>query len=301
MIVNKRIAVLITVYNRKSKTLQCLEKLFAQSLPEKHTLEVYLTDDGCTDGTPESIRVLYPQVNIINGDGTLFWNRGMYRAWQEAAKDDYDFYLWLNDDTYLYGKALSHLIKASFEKRHTAIIVGATESSDHKVATFGGKDKYGKISLPNGTLSKIACFNGNIVWVPRHVYLKLGNLDYYYRHWKGDTDYGMRATKVGIEMFQAGEFLGECDLNYDKPLWCDPSIMLHKRIKLLFRPDGRNPREQFHFDIRYYGLLVAIYRSFRICLRCLFPILWLWFKRPDLYTQSLLQKMQTLKKSMLSQ
>ena len=25
----------------------------------------------------------------------------MYAAWQEAAKGNYDFYLWLNDDTYL--------------------------------------------------------------------------------------------------------------------------------------------------------------------------------------------------------
>ncbi len=30
----KHIAVLITVHNRKSKTLTCLEKLFAQTLPE---------------------------------------------------------------------------------------------------------------------------------------------------------------------------------------------------------------------------------------------------------------------------
>ena len=83
-----------------------MENLYKQVLPNYLRLDIYLTDDGCTDGTPEAIKRQFPKVHIIKGDGNLFWNRGMYRAWEEAAKQDYNFYLWLNDDSYLVDGAL---------------------------------------------------------------------------------------------------------------------------------------------------------------------------------------------------
>lgn len=89
--IEANIAVLLTVHDRKNKTLRCLENLYKQVLPNYLRLDIYLTDDGCTDGTPEAIKRQFPKVHIIKGDGNLFWNRGMYRAWEEAAKQDYNF------------------------------------------------------------------------------------------------------------------------------------------------------------------------------------------------------------------
>ena len=74
----KHIAVLMTVYNRREKTLKCLRNLFNQRIPTDFSLDVYLTNDGCKDGTPEALRSEFPQVRIIEGDGSLFWNRGMH-------------------------------------------------------------------------------------------------------------------------------------------------------------------------------------------------------------------------------
>ena len=48
------LAILLTVFNRKAKTLQCLQNLYVQLPIEEYTVSVYLTDDGCTDGTPET-------------------------------------------------------------------------------------------------------------------------------------------------------------------------------------------------------------------------------------------------------
>lgn len=109
--IEANIAVLLTVHDRKNKTLRCLENLYKQVLPNYLRLDIYLTDDGCTDGTPEAIKRQFPKVHIIKGDGNLFWNRGMYRAWEEAAKQDYNFYLWLNDDSYLFDGALFTLVR----------------------------------------------------------------------------------------------------------------------------------------------------------------------------------------------
>ena len=48
---NRRLAVLMTVHNRKQVTLSCLDALFKSHL-NGCRFDVYMTDDGCTDGTP---------------------------------------------------------------------------------------------------------------------------------------------------------------------------------------------------------------------------------------------------------
>ena len=271
----KLIAVLLTVHNRREKTLCCLQNLYKQDVPTGYQIDVYLTDDGCTDGTPEAIRIQYPQVHIVKGDGNLFWNRGMYTAWEAAAKNqDYDYYLWLNDDTFVYHTMLTILLTVSEEKENHAIIIGATQSLNHSQPTYGGRLSNGKIPIPNGTTVEVTHFNGNIVLVPMYIYHILGNLDYYFTHSKGDFDYGLRAKKKGIKIYQAGEYLGECDLHENIDKWCNPEIPFHQRWKALHRPTGMPPKETFHLEKRHCGLMKASFHYCTIYLRCLFPQLW---------------------------
>ena len=236
------IAVLLTVHNRKAKTLECLQRLYAQQPLEGYQVNVYLTDDGCTDGTPEAVRQQFPQVHIIHGDGNLFWNRGMYTAWQEAAKKDYEFC--------------------------------PTQSADHQTTTYGGRMANGQIAAVNGELTPIHHFNGNIVLIPRYVYRLLGNLDYYFIHSKGDFDYGLRAGKAGIKMYQVGTYLGECELHESLDKWCNPDVPFKQRWKMLHRPNGMPPKETFHLEKRHIGLFKAVFHYCTIYIRCILPQLW---------------------------
>lgn len=271
----KTLAVLLTVFNRKDKTLQSLERLYNLLPLDGYQVDVYLTDDGCTDGTPEAVAEHFPQVNIIHAKGDLFWNRGMWTAWDTAAKTkDYDFYLWLNDDTFVYDNMLKELIEATLETKEKAIIVGATESTDHSVITYGGRLKNGSIPKPDGSLMEVDYFNGNIVLIPWAVYKVLGNLDYYFTHSKGDFDYGMRAKKAGVAMYQTGEVLGECDAHPTFDKWCNPSVPFVQRWKMLHRPNGMPPKETFHLEKRHKGLLTACFHYFTVYARCIFPIFW---------------------------
>lgn len=271
----KTIAVLLTVFNRKDKTLQCLKRLYDILPLDDYQVDVYLTDDGCTDGTPEAVAKQFPQVNVIHAKGDLFWNRGMWTAWDTAAKaKDYDFYLWLNDDTFVYDNMLEVLIGAALETKEKAIIVGATESTDHSAITYGGRLKDGKLPTPNGRLVKVNHFNGNIVLIPQAVYHVLGNLDPYFTHSKGDFDYGMRAKKANIAMYQAGEVLGECDAHPTFDKWCNPNVPFVQRWKMLNRPNGMPPKETFHLEKRHKGLVKACFHYLTIYLRCLCPKLW---------------------------
>lgn len=268
------IAVLLTVHNRKAKTLECLQRLYAQLPLDGYQVDVYLTDDGCTDGTPEAISQQFPQVHIIHGDGNLFWNRGMYTAWQEAAKKDYDFYLWLNDDTLLLPNALKSLLISSQSKLNQAIIVAANRAKKEEKVTYSGHNKNGKIT-PNGSLQSCDTFNGNCVLIPRYVYQRLGNLDWKFRHAIGDLDYGYRAKRAGIEMYVSSEYLGICDNNPKLPAWARKEVPLMKRLKNLYSPLGyAEPIPFFHYERKNFGLMTAIKHFISIHIRVLFPQLW---------------------------
>ena len=88
----EKIAAILTVHNRKQKTLSCLQHLFSaidsynQQHEERIAVTVFLTDDGCSDGTAAAVRQALSErdIRILQGDGSLFWAGGMRCAWQAA-------------------------------------------------------------------------------------------------------------------------------------------------------------------------------------------------------------------------
>lgn len=272
----KHIAALLTVFNRKQQTLACLDRLFKQDIPEGYTLAVYLVDDGCTDGTTAAILEQFPKkVNIIQGDGTLFWNRGMHLAWTVAAKErDYDYYLWINDDTFIYDDCINRLLKESLEFDDKAIVVGSTcvVGNQNKIS-YGGWQN-GKIITNVTERQWCDAINGNIVLIPKYAYNILGMNDPYFRHAAGDTDYGLRAKEKGVECFIGKGIFGECDLHDRPTVWMDPSQPFNKRWSNFFSPLGNNPFEFFYFKKKHNGLLAASVTFCSMWIHFFFP--WFW-------------------------
>ena len=269
------IAVLLTVHNRKNKTLKCLQNLYSQELADGYSFDVWLTDDGCTDGTTKAITEFYPKVHIVRGDGNLFWNRGMHIAWEAAAAyHDYDFYLWLNDDTFFFFVTVSLMLSLSKETDYKSVIVGSIKSSINGNTTYGGHDKFGLMS-PDGTLRECKTFNGNCVLIPQYVYKQIGNLDWAYHHAIGDLDYGYRVGRAGLKSYITPKYVGSCELNSKLPAWARKEVPLRLRIKNLYSPLGyAEPRAYFHFDRKNFGLISAIKHFITIHVRLLFPQLW---------------------------
>lgn len=271
----KSIAALLTCHNRRPKTLMCLKALFGQEdFGEQYELKVFLVDDGSTDGTFEAVKEQFPQVKIIRGDGNLYWNRGMHLAWSEAAKEDFDFYLWLNDDTTLFSTALQDIMHCASLTDEKAIICGTTKSAVNGEITYGGRSKTKGLLEPNNQLQQCDYFNGNCVLVPKSVYKIVGNLDYMFSHSTGDWDYGLRAAKEGIKLFVSFFYIGTCEKHDSLPKWCSPSVELKERIKAFRTPLAVNPVQHFKFDLRHNGLVSAIKHYISIHLRLLFPSFW---------------------------
>lgn len=273
----KQIAILLTCFNRKEKTLACLQNLYQALLPDGYVFEVFLVDDGCTDGTSDAVKKDFPLVHIIKGNGELFWNRGMYTAWDVAAKkNDYDFYLWLNDDVKLFENSIDLMLKAAEETSFKSLICGATCSELDSTITYGGSkiDEDG-LTVPNGSIQECKIIHGNFVLVPRFVYNQLGNLNWAFKHAIGDFDYGLRAIEKGFKNYTAAEYIGTCESNPTLPKWCLKETPLKKRFKILYSPLGyAEPIPFFIYEKKHFGLIIAIKHFVTINLRALIPQLW---------------------------
>ncbi|MBQ7945239.1 MAG: glycosyltransferase family 2 protein [Bacteroidales bacterium] len=271
----KKIAALLTVYNRKDKTVQCLQNLFSQEgINVIYSIDVYLTDDGCSDGTSETVIGLFPDVNIIKGDGSLFWNRGMFSAWKKAAEKSFDYFLWLNDDTFLYSDSIVRLVKCSQDYPNIILVGSTCDISTKSSITYGGMDKHKNMIYDKKEPKPCYYMHGNIVLIPNYVYEKVGMNDPKYRHSLGDHDYGLMAQKLGINVYVAPGLYGECDRHESISTWKNPNVDLRTRWKAFFSPTGRNPFEFFYYRKKHFGVIPACKSFITNFIHVLFPSLW---------------------------
>jgi GT2 family glycosyltransferase len=243
-----KIAVLITCHNRRQTTLACLAGLFTQDLPSHVSLSTYLVDDGSTDRTSEAVSETYPEVKIISGDGSLYWNGGMRVAFEEALKSNYDYYLWLNDDTTLYPEAIAQLLTTyaglTEAEKELAIVVGGTCDPEIGEATYGGLVRNSswhplkfRVVPPDGEVKRCDTMSGNCVLIPRVVTQTLGNLESAFIHSKGDWDYGLRLGKKGGAVWLAPQYIGTCQEHLPNTnCWDNPDLTLRERVNMVLDP-----------------------------------------------------------------
>jgi GT2 family glycosyltransferase len=248
-------------------------------------LEIYLVDDGCTDGTGDAVREQFPKVNVVQGNGKLYWCGGMRLAWTEAMKKHYDYYLWLNDDTHIYKKTIHRLIDIAeaLTKREgvPVIVAGATCEPDSNVCTYSGvhingflrKPVFTKI-IPLNHPQRCDTSNGNCVLVPRDVAYLVGNLSKSFTHGMGDYDYGLRARDIGVQCWVAGDYIGACSGPTTTRNLFDPTLTVRERLVAINKPTGLPPlREWMIFTWRHAGWLWPLC-WLRSLTRALLPQLW---------------------------
>lgn len=256
----KRTAVLLTVFNRKEVTLKGLRSLYkaiAQLPKGENEFDIYMTDDGCTDGTGDAVRQEFPEVHIIQGDGNLYWSGGMRAAWQAAidSKIKYDYYLWFNDDADLYEDALVTLF-SSQESMEKEIITGAF-CDEKGIISYGGRDRNKTLLEPRRERQEVFLMNGNLVLIPNRVYDELGLIDNRFIHGGGDFDYGLRANEKGFKVLLSKGVVGVCNRHDEAIPKCYLSkYSLKERLNILKSP-MYNPSIQFYLNKKVYGFIRA--------------------------------------------
>lgn len=263
------IAVLITVFNRKEKTLRCLRSA-AQTLPTDQSilLKVFLTDDGSTDGTAEALKAQnYPfEIEILPADGSLYWNGGMIHSW-EAARDEgtWDGYLWLNNDTEILPEFWSDLLAADQFSQKTygkrGIYVGSTKDADTGEFTYGGFVYTNKLTLkdhflhPDGEhFQPCEAAHGNITYVSSDVVEKMGVFCKEYIHGGTDHDYTYLAHKAGFPVLVLPRFSGVCRNDHPKDGRRKDffAMPLKERLAYMRSPHGLNLHNALLFSRRCF-------------------------------------------------
>ena len=268
---NTNVAILMTCHNRRQNTLDSLSALFNQVTSEEVTLCVYLVDDASTDGTAVAVRYAYPQVTIINGNGSLFWNGGMRLAFAEAIKSDPDYYLWLNDDTVLYPEALATLLTVSHNLAEQgyvrAIVAGSTCDPETGMVTYGGVVRsswwhplHFHLVEPSKEAKRCDTMHGNCVLLPRQVIQVMGNIHPAFVHSMGDWDYGLRTQRQGCTVWIAPGYVGTCKQNpIEGDCWGDLNLSLGERLKKVSQPKGLRLEEWKVFTQQHAGPLWSVY------------------------------------------
>lgn len=264
------VAVILTCFNRKQHTIDCLTALTATIDTERMQVSAILVDDGSTDGTAEAIRDRFAWVQVEHDKGNLFWCRGMHKGYALALQGDHDFYLWLNDDTLLHPDALTRLLTCESVLRaqqgKPVIVVGSTSDPASGAITYGGERRASALRrmrflriMPTEQPQRCDSMTGNIVFMSRNAARLVGNLDPAFEHAMGDTDYALRAQQRGVEVWVGPGVFGTCAANPPVGTYRDSSLALSRRWQLMMSRKGLPWRSWLRLTRRHAGPMWPLY------------------------------------------
>lgn len=213
-------------------------------------LDIYLTDDGSTDGTSDEVKKRFPEVTLVKGDGNLFWAEGMRKSWNKALEKEkeYDGYLLLNDDVEIYGNVFDQLLAAHRYCQDTfnipGIYIGPTEDKIKGELTYSGSNILNKFLYtqkrlaPNGKFQQCDLANANIMLVSKAVVEKIGILSKGYAHSMADYDYTLTANKNNIPVLVVPEYCGHCKNDHVDKYQAFGNKSFAERKRILYSPTG---------------------------------------------------------------
>lgn len=202
--------ILISVYNRIDSTLECLSCIDKQTYGD---LKVILIDDGSTDGTYGTVREKYPEIDILRGDGSLWWTGAMHMGVEHVLSyaENSDFILSLNNDTAFDPEFIESIVRMSED--HDRSVVGSMEKDffhrekilylgewlDWKHYRFNVKTQFN--GNEGDCNEHVNVLPGRGLLIPVEIFKNIGNFNKAkYPHYIADYEFTMRAYNSGIRL-----------------------------------------------------------------------------------------------------
>jgi len=279
---SKKVVVFVTSFNRRETTCRSLESLTQETALSRHVFSIYLMDDLSPDGTGEAVKSRFPEVNVLYGNGKLYWAGGVRLILEIIGNDlmDYDAILLINDDVMLNPGSLDSLVDDGFSQN--AIIGGTVMAQDGQIESSGSllgrfcKPKV-RLVIANGNLQKCDLLPGHIMLIPMCIYEKLNGFDQHLPFRFLDLEFTHRASKSGIAVLLAPKVVATTDKvhNYFHETSSMRGSLRELISGILLDPKGPYWKESAHYlrkvspllwwlwlPFFYRAFFVAVFRSY---------------------------------------
>lgn len=214
-----QIAILIPVFNGLDFTTKCIAGLNRQLHDlgkESSIFKIVVINDGSTDDTKEWILNNYPDTELVNGDGTLWWSGSINAGCRHAFNSlGCNYVLWWNNDIEPDNEYFRNILKIASETNSDTITGSKIYFADKPevIWSMGGifNTRTGKKFITGYEEVDSEKYNENIAaeWlpgmgtlIPRQIFEKIGFVnDKEFPQYHGDSDFTFRAHLAGIKIF----------------------------------------------------------------------------------------------------
>ena len=201
-----KVSVLVINYNGKHYLRECFESLKNQTYGN---YDVYIVDNGSTDGSVEYVNEGFPWVRVI----AFKENLGFARAYDEAIKSiDSDLVALLNNDTRVDRRWLQELVNVMIEDKLVAAVGSKILLYDNpqllnhagaKITPIGGGfdiGLYQKHCEQHDVKTEVGAVCGAAMLVRKNMFMKIGGFDEDFFAYFEDTDLCWRAWLYGFKI-----------------------------------------------------------------------------------------------------
>lgn len=212
----KRLSIVIPTFNRKDYLKKLINQICDQILKSKMVVKIIVVVDGSVDGTIEMLDQYFPEVLIINGDGSWWYTKSMNEGFKLAMQLKSDYVLTLNDDIILANDYFTNLLRIlSFKTGNTIYgSIGLTIEKPHRIFNGGNYYRNNVLSLYGqyfpflsvvdiggmcGTKDSLT-LPGRGMLIPLGVLKELNLFDEKFKQYHSDGDFTLRARKMGAEV-----------------------------------------------------------------------------------------------------
>jgi GT2 family glycosyltransferase len=219
-----KVGFVIPVHNRRETTLRALGTL-TRIDRRGLDLRVFVVDDGSCDGTSDAVRAAFPDVQILQGDGTLHYAAGTNMGLRAALDWGARHVVAANDDSIFHADSLQRLV-ATAEATPRAVVGALLLRWDQPHRVFQVAPQwdlwYGGWRLPESLTAfsvpdrpfDVELVVGNCVLIPAEAMRAHGLLDAAnFRHGWGDAQFTMRLRRAGWRLV----------VDPRARVWCEPN------------------------------------------------------------------------------